>query len=257
MITGVELFVAAFLASIFGSMVGLGGGFILVPVLRLFFGLGPADAAGTALVLVVANSLSGSITYLLQHRVHVRLGLLVAAGGWPGSIAGAVASQHISPTLFDVLLAAILVYVSLDMLLRRRKTIAGRQESQGTADRFGGISIPAALGIGFGIGMLSSLFGIGGGTLLVPAFLYFSDLPAHAIGATSHFAIVLTSPVGLAAHAVEHDIRVSDIAPLVIGGLCGGPLGARLSLRLASKQLLVVVAVALFIGAASLVAKHA
>jgi uncharacterized membrane protein YfcA len=188
--TGVELFVAAFLASVFGSMVGLGGGFILVPVLRLFFGLPPAEAAGTALVLVVANSGSGATTYLLQKRVHVRVGLTLALAGWPGSIIGAI------------------------------------------------------------------LFGIGGGAVLVPTLLYFSDLPAHAISATSHFGIVLTSPVGLITHAFQHDILVRDIIPLVIGGLLGGPIGARLSLRLRSRQLLVFVAFALAIGAISLVLHH-
>jgi len=70
-------------------MVGLGGGFVLVPILRLVFGLAPAEAAGTSLALVVANSASGAFTYFLQKRVHVKIGLLLAAGGLPGSILGA------------------------------------------------------------------------------------------------------------------------------------------------------------------------
>ncbi|MBV8488888.1 MAG: sulfite exporter TauE/SafE family protein, partial [Candidatus Eremiobacteraeota bacterium] len=78
--TGLELFAVALFASAFGSMVGLGGGFILVPILRLFFGLAPAEAAGTSLLLIIANSFSGAITYLWHRRVHVRLGLLIAAG---------------------------------------------------------------------------------------------------------------------------------------------------------------------------------
>ena len=59
---------------------------------------------------------------------------------------------------------------------------------------------------GLGVGFISSLFGVGGGVVLVPTFLYFSDLPAHAISATSHFGIVLTSPVGLVTHWLQHDI---------------------------------------------------
>lgn len=256
MITAIELFVAAFLASIFGSMVGLGGGFILVPVLRLFFDLGPAEAAGTALVLVVANSGSGATTYLLQHRVHVRVGLTLAAAGWPGSIVGAILAKRISPTLFDGLLAALLVLVALDLVIRRAKDVAGREDPTVSVHTLRGMPWPIAIAIGFCIGLVSSLFGIGGGVVLVPTLLYFSDLPAHAISATSHFGIVLTSPVGLAMHALQHDIRVADIVPLVIGGLLGGPLGARLSLRLRSRQLLVFVAAALAIGAVSLVLRH-
>ncbi len=256
MTTAVELLVAAFLASIFGSMVGLGGGFILVPVLRLFFGLGPAEAAGTALVLVVANSGSGAFTYLLQRRVHVRVGLLFAAGGLPGSIAGAVLAKHISATLFDGLLALLLFAVALDMVLRRAKHLAEREDSTKHVHALRGMPTAAALGVGFGVGLVSSLFGIGGGVVLVPTLLYLSDLPAHAISATSHFGIVLTSPVGLTVHAFQHDIRIEDIVPLVIGGLCGGPIGARLSLRLRSRQLLIYVAVALAVGAISLVLRH-
>ncbi len=256
MTTAVEIFIAAFLASIFGSMVGLGGGFIIVPVLRLFFGFGPADAAGTALVLVVANSASGATTYLLQHRVHVRVGLLLAAGGWPGSIVGAVLAKHISPTLFDGLLAAILILVALDMVFRRARSIGKREDAAGSVQALRGMPLPEALSVGFLVGLVSSLFGIGGGVVLVPTLLYLSDLPAHAISATSHFGIVLTSPVGLAVHAFQHDIRVADVASLVIGGLCGGPLGAHLSLRLQSRQLLYFVALALSIGAVSLVLRH-
>jgi uncharacterized membrane protein YfcA len=106
------------------------------------------------------------------------------------------------------------------------------------------------------VGVVSSLFGIGGGIIVVPTLLYFSELPAHAISATSHFAIVLTSPVGLVVHAMQHDIRLPAVVPLVLGGLCGGPIGARLSLRLKSAQLLIVVATALIVVAASLALRH-
>ena len=255
-LSSVELFIAAFLASVFGSMVGLGGGFILVPVLRLFFGFAPADASGTALVLVVANSGSGAFTYLLQRRVHVRVGLLFASGGWVGSVIGALLAKRISASLFDDLLAFLLVAVSLDMVLRHGRTIRRREHKAGRVEELEGVPTPIAITIGFFIGLVSSLFGIGGGVVMVPSLLYFSDLPAHAISATSHFGIVLTSPVGLLTHAFEHDVRVADILPLVIGGLLGGPIGANLSLRLRSPQLLVFVALALTIGAVSLILHH-
>ncbi len=256
MTTAVTLFVAAFLASVFGSMVGLGGGFILVPVLRLFLGLGPAEASGTALVLVVANSASGAFTYLLQKRVHIRLGLLFAAGGWPGSIIGALLVKDIAPTLFDALLAALLVFVAIDMILRRAKHVASREDPVASVGSLRGMRAAPAIIVGFFVGLISSLFGIGGGIVLVPTLLYASDLPAHAISATSHFGIFLTSPVGLATHAWQHDIIIADILPLVLGGLCGGPIGARLSLRLKSPQLLVLVTIALVVGAFSLVLRH-
>jgi len=247
-----ELFAAAFFASVFGSMVGLGGGFVLVPILRLFLGFSPAYAAGTSLVLIVANSASGAFTYLLQRRVHLKIGWLIAAGGLPGSILGAVLSLRISPRLFDTILAVLLVAVAIDMAWNAERRIAGRAEHHRVAT-IKGMSYRAALGLGFVVGIFSSLFGLGGGIILVPTFLYFSELPAHAISATSHFAILLTSPVGLVVHILQRDIIARDIVPLVAGGLLGGPIGARLSLRLRSPQLLIVVAIALVTAAGTLI----
>jgi uncharacterized membrane protein YfcA len=247
-----ELFGAAFLASVFGSMVGLGGGFILVPILRLFLGFSPAYAAGTSLVLIVANSASGALTYLLQRRVHLKIGLLIAAGGLPGSILGAIASFHISARLFDTILAVLLLAVAVDMAWNAQRRMAGRPEHERVTS-IKGMSYRAALGLGFIVGIFSSLFGLGGGIVLVPSFLYFSELPAHSISATSHFAILLTSPVGLVVHILQRDIVGRDILPLVAGGLLGGPIGARLSLRLKSPQLLIVVAIALVTAAVSLI----
>lgn len=254
MLLALELFAAAFVASVFGSMVGLGGGFILVPILRLFFGLAPAEAAGTSLVLVTANSASGAFTYLLQKRVDVKLGLMFALGGLPGSIIGAIMTKHIAPRDFDWAFGIFLIVVAGDMIVNAAKRVGARVETN--VGQRKAMSFRAAVGIGFVVGLVSSLFGIGGGVIVVPSLLYFSSLPAHAISATSHFAIMLTSPVGLIVHGAQHDIRVADVIPLVAGGLCGGPIGARLSMRLKSPQLLIIVGIALVCVALSLALRH-
>jgi uncharacterized protein len=247
-----ELFAAAFLASVFGSMVGLGGGFILVPILRLFMGFSPAYAAGTSLVLIVANSASGAFTYFLHRRVHLKIGLLIAAGGAPSSIIGAILSLHIPARIFDVLLAILLIAVAIDMAWNAERRMAARPEMHDIHE-IKGMSYRGALALGFVVGIFLSLFGLGGGIVLVPTFLYFSELPAHAISATSQFAILLTSPPGLIVHLLQHDVVGRDVLPLVAGGLLGGPIGARLSLRLRSPQLLMVVAIALVTAAITLV----
>lgn len=236
-------------------MVGLGGGFIVVPVLRLFFGLGPAEASGTSLALVIANSGSGALTYLLQRRVHVRVGLLLAAAGFPGSILGAIAVKHIPPHVFDWLFAAFLIAVAGDMAFNIEKHVQ-RRSAFTDVRKVLGMPWHTALLAGFAVGFISSLFGVGGGVVIVPSLLYFSDLPAHAISATSHFAIVLTAPIGFVAHYVQNDVDWQYVLPLVIGGLCGGPVGARLSLKLKSRRLMLFVAAALVMAAFALVLRH-
>lgn len=236
-------------------MVGLGGGFILVPILRVFFGIAPAEAAGTSLALVVANSASGAFTYLLHGRVHLKIGWLLAAGGLPGGILGALLVAHMPERLFDSILAAVLVAVAIDMMWNARRRMEGRPEHEHVR-HIKGMSYRGALALGFGVGLFSSMFGLGGGILLVPSLLYFSELPAHAVSATSHFGILLTLPVGLVMHVLQRDVVFQDVVPLVAGGLCGGPVGARLSLKLKSPQLLIVVGCALVIAAGSLFVKH-
>jgi uncharacterized membrane protein YfcA len=236
-------------------MVGLGGGFILVPILRVFFGIAPAEAAGTSLALVVASSASGAFTFFLNKRIHLKIGWLLAAGGLPGGIIGAMLVARMPARLFDWILATILIAVAVDMMLNARKRMEGRPEHE-HVHRIKGMSYRAAVALGFAVGLLSSLFGLGGGILLVPSLLYFSELPIHAVGATSQFGILLTSPVGLIVHALQRDIILGDVVPLVAGGLCGGPLGARLSLKFKSPQLLLVVGCALVVVAGSLFVKH-
>ncbi len=235
-------------------MVGLGGGFILVPLLRLVFNLPPDQAAGTSLVLVTANSGAGAFTYFLQRQVNVRLGLIFACGGLPGSIAGALLSKRISAQTFDWVFSILLIAIALDMIFNARLRMAGRVEHAAGGAK--PMSYRAAVGLGFLVGLVSSLFGIGGGVITVPSMLYFSSLPAHAISATSHFVLILTSPTGLLVHALQHDVKVPDVIPLVAGGLAGGPVGARLSLRLKSPQLLILVGIALLAVAGSLVLRH-
>jgi uncharacterized membrane protein YfcA len=230
-------------------MVGLGGGFIMLPVLRLFYGLSPPLAAGTSLALVIANSASGSVSYLLQRRVHLRTGWLVAATAVPGGILGAISVKYTSPRLFDWLFALFLFAVSADIVLRRRKD-AQRREGAGGAKPL------VTLAMGFFVGFVSSLFGVGGGVILIPSLLYFTELPVHMIGATSQFAILLTAPVGFVAHVLQRDVAWNFALPLVAGGLLGGPIGARLSARVNSPALLLCVAAALIVAALALVFRH-
>ncbi len=236
-------------------MVGLGGGFVLVPILRLLLGFSPAETAGTSLVLIVANGAGGALTYLLHQRVHLRLGLLIALGALPTSVLGAMLSLRISPRIFDVLLAALLIAITVDMVWNAQRRMAGRPEMPRVA-AIKGMSDRLAVVIGLAVGIFLSLFGLGGGIIVVPAFLYFSELPVHAISATSQFAILLSSPPGLIAHILQHDVAWRDAIPLVFGGLLGGPVGARLSMSLKSAQLLNAIALALAVAAISLIWRH-
>jgi uncharacterized protein len=261
-----ELFFIGTAAATIGSVVGLGGGFLVVPVLRIAFGIAPAQTAGAALVMVMANSLSGTVAYLRQGRVDVRAGLLMAATGIPGSVAGAILVHFVSFVDFDLLYSALLIYVATDAIRRRRALQRGGAQrkkrgqrvlvdANGTEYRYRE-NVVALLVIGGVTGFASSFFGIGGGTIVVPALLFF-DVPAHIVSATSQFVIALSSPIGVIAHQLSADINWGMALPLAAGGLVGGQIGPRIAKQLTPGQLLVTLAVTLVIAALALILKHA
>jgi len=254
-------------SGVLGTIVGLGGGFIAVPLLRLAFGTLPAAAAGASLVMVVANAVSGSIAYTRQKRADVPTAVLVGIGGLPGSIAGALLVRHAPATGFDALYGALLL-VFFGYILRRRTrpnttrvaTFAGMRERT-LVDAYGerftfGFHPPTAIAIGIVLGFMSSFFGIGGGVIFFAAFISIFGMPAHIISATSTLAILLTSPAGVAAHALQGDIDWHAAIPLAVGGTLGGQIGPQIARRLSSRALVTTLAFAIFLAGLALALNH-
>lgn len=264
-----ELFAAGIVASFLGSVVGLGGGFIAIPMLRLFFHLPPTLTAGTSLFLVTANVASASVNFLRQGRVDRRLGVTMGLLGIPGSILGALALRHFNTKGFDVLYAAVLLVFAVDLLRRGTAKQEGgvlpklpwakRREFY---DRLSGNayvyadSPPLIAVAGLTTGFLSTFFGIGGGILVVPLLLRAFVLPAHIVSATSHFIILLSSPFGLVAHGLAGDIDWLYAIPLALGGVVGAQFGAETARRLSTPILVRTLAVVLIVAAGSLVVQH-
>ncbi len=249
MIVDLALFFSALAASALGSMVGLGGGFLMVPILRLAFAFAPAQAAGMSLAMVVANGASSTVANLRARRINVRVGLLVAAGAIPGALLGSRIVEEIASPIFDWLFAALVVGVAIDFGLRRsRLALSGTNRDGAERTMHPVVSLLA----GFFAGILGGLFGIGGGIAIVPSLAYFSDVPIHSITATSQFAIALTSPIAFVAHAAAGDVNFLHAIPLFLGGIVGGTLGPRFAARLHAAQLLGVVSLALLLAAAAM-----
>ncbi|GAC1493179.1 MAG: sulfite exporter TauE/SafE family protein [Vulcanimicrobiaceae bacterium] len=264
----VELFVIGILASFLGSIVGLGGGFIAIPVLRLVFHLSPALTAGTSLFLVTANVASASLNFLRQRRVDVRLGVTMGLLGIPGSILGAVALRHFTVPGFDVAYAIILIVFAVDLFRRGSPGVPGPAQrmpwgrSRVFHDPMSGRayayeeSMPLAAGAGVATGFLSSFFGIGGGILVVPLLLRGFLMPPHIVSATSHFVILLSSPFGLIAHGFANDIDWAYALPLAAGGLVGAQFGAETARRISSHVLVRTLAIVMLAAAGSLILQH-
>ncbi len=265
-----EMFVTGVVASFLGSIVGLGGAFIAIPVLRLFFHLPPAFVSGTSLFFVTANVGSASIAFWRQGRIERGLGFTMGLLAIPGSILGAIAVANFPAKGFDVAYSVILVVFGVDLLRRGSvKAAAGGGLSRlpwsaerTFFDRVSGethvyrTSIPFIALAGLVTGFVSSFFGIGGGVIVVPLLLRGFALPAHIVSATSHFVILLSAPFGVTVHILDHTIAWAYAIPLAIGGLIGAQFGAGTAKRISTPVLVRTLAVLILVAAASLIVQH-
>ncbi|WP_054951344.1 sulfite exporter TauE/SafE family protein [Numidum massiliense] len=254
------LLATGILAGTLGSLAGLGGGIVVVPVLLLLAGtlpdfasITPAVAAGSALVVVVINGLSATFAYARQRRVDFKSGLLFFAGSGPGSYVGAFFSTHLSVALFNVLFGVLIVVVAL--LLKRGNTrregqvawkVKRHYEDEEGKTYVYGYSPLLAVVLTFMIGLVGGLFGIGGGLFFVPLMVLLFRFPPHLATATSMFVIFLSSLTGSVTHTVLGNVYWWAVLWLAPGAWLGAKFGAAISRRM-SVSLLVTVLQVIFI----------
>ena len=248
-----------FIVGTYGTLIGAGGGFVLVPMLLLFYPKeSPEVITSISLAVVFFNALSGSIAYIRLKRVDYHSGVFFAIATIPGAILGAITTSSIPRPLFDVFLGMLMIVGSLFLIFHAHKKPVWRKgeipqclvrniiEADGTTHTF---SYSPILGIGLSliVGYISSLLGIGGGIIHVPALVHLLNFPVHVATATSHFILAIMALTGTMVHiatgAFHHGIR-RTIA-LAIGVLIGAQLGALLSNRVGGIWIIRGLAIAL------------
>lgn len=234
----------------FGTVIGAGGGFILVPVLVLCY---PHDSTQTitsiSLAVVFFNALSGSIGYIRQRKVDVRSALWFSSTAVPGSVAGAITTGYLPRAMFELVLGAVLIGAAALLLAAPTKREPAEQPA--TDDSLLGPWIKhhraTGLALAFAAGFVSSLLGIGGGIIHVPALVHALGFPVHIATATSHFVLAVTAGSGTAVHlatgAFQHGLRRA--AALSVGVVIGAQLGARWARRAPPVFIMRALAVAL------------
>ena len=228
-----------------GTLIGAGGGFMLVPVLLL---IEPAEKpeviTAVSLVVVFFNAFSGSCAYAGMRRIDYRSGLWFALAAIPGAIAGALTTDYIPRRLFNSVFGMLLLALAAYLFLHREKKPRAEREQtrQGhtartVVERDGTVhhySYPFGLGMGLSgvVGYFSSLLGIGGGIIHVPALVRLLNYPVHIATATSHFILAIMALTGTLAHIATGAFTKASAYQafwLSLGALFGAQLGARLS----------------------------
>ena len=225
-----------FLVGVLGTLVGAGGGFLLVPLLMLAYHLPPADAVGTSLALVFLNALSGTFAYLRQRRVDLSLGWKFAVATVPGAVGGAFLTRALTSTRFSLGFGLTLLAVAGLLITETTAPPSSRAASRTLVDAGGAVheyQVDAWKGVVVSllVGFFSSIFGIGGGVIHVPFLIVGLSLPVHVATATSHFVLSISAFVGAVTYFALGHVRLATVGIMGSGILLGAQVGARLSLR--------------------------
>ena len=264
-----EIGAVAAIAAILGSMLGLGGGVFLVPILTLFFGIDPKFAVGASAVVVVTNSVVGSNNHLRIRFTNPRLAMLLQTAMATGAIAGALYGVVADPRVIYGVFGGVLVYAAVSMVIRsERHVVAPPIDAPdplrlGAAFRDPAIGsdvgyIPGnagwGLGVGVGAGVISGMLGVGGGVVMVPAMNLLMRVPVKAAVGTSTFMVGITSVATAFVFYSQGFIDPTLVVPAIIGVFLGGQIGSRLTRRIRAQRLALLFSlILLYLGGSLLV----
>jgi uncharacterized membrane protein YfcA len=267
-----EIGVVAAVAAILGSMLGLGGGVFLVPILTLFFGVDPKLAVGASAIVVVTNSVVGSTNHLRSRFTNLRLAMLLQISTAIGAIAGALYGVVADPRVIYAVFGAVLVYAAVSMVLRRQRTVsappAGAADPLDLGAAFhdpairGEVSyipsrVAGGMGVGAGAGVISGMLGVGGGVVMVPAMNLLMGVPVKAAVGTSSFMIGITSVATAFVYYSRGKIDPTLVVPSIIGVFLGGQIGSRLTRHIRAQRLALIFALILLYLGVSLLLRAA
>ena len=240
MIDQLWLIPLGFVAGVLGSMIGLGGGIIVVPVLT-FFGFSPTLAASNSLFAAFNNSVASTISYSRQKRIEYSLGIKLGLLTIPGTVLGAYISSDVTPEIFKILFGFVLIASSVYIFLRKK--IMGKQKSLTRQ------MMVFAIGASFFAGIISAFFGIGGGIIFVPLMIVGMGMAMKKAAPTSQLILLFASLSGVIVHTILGHSDFLQAGLLSVGSFAGGLLGARLSVDINERFLQILVSVVI-IGAA-------
>lgn len=260
------LFSIGGIVGMLSGMFGVGGGFLITPLL-FFIGIPPAVAVATSANQIVASSISAILAHIRRKTVDFRMGGMLLAGGLVGSGLGMMVFNHLKALgqvdmlvkLFYVVflgtIGAMMFVESLRAILRARGADRPvyKRRAHGWATglpfkmkfRASGlyISVIPALAVGVFVGFLGAIMGVGGGFIMVPAMIYLLNMPTKVVVGTSLFQIIFVSAFTTLMHAVTNQTVDFVLAVvLLVGGVIGAQVGAIVGLRLKAEQLRVLLA---------------
>lgn len=263
------LFLASIFAGVFGSLVGLGGGVVVVPVLTLLLGVDIHFAIGASIVAIIGTSSGAASTYVKDKLTNIRVGMFLEIATTSGAIVGAAVAAYVNSSalglIFGLILLATLVPTIMKFgedipvspelagLSKRLKLTGSYTEPDGRVIRYNATKPEAGL-VGMVVaGVLSGLLGIGAGAFKVLAMDHAMKLPMKVSTTTSNFMIGVTAAASAGIYYSRGDVNPLIVAPVALGILIGAVVGARLLVRARNPTVRKVFAVVLGVVAIEMI----
>lgn len=237
----VVMLVGGMLAGVFGSLLGLGGGILIVPLLTLGFGLPVREAVGVSLVCVIMTSSAAAGVYLERDLANLRLGMTLELFTATGALVGGAIAFLLNEQVVAGLFTILLLYTAISMVRRGHvqpapEPAADAPRAAGHAASLGGPgysvrNLPRASVLAVFAGVISALLGVGGGIVNVPVMNVVMRVPLRVATATSNLMIGVTASAGAIAYLLRGGIDPYVAAPTAVGVFLGASIGSRTAHR--------------------------
>lgn len=253
--TAIEIFFISILAGFLGSLLGLGGGIIIIPTLTLLLGIDIKYAIGASIVSVIATSSGSAIAYLRDKITNVRVGMFLEIATTIGALTGAFIAGLVNTKYLYLIFGLLLLYSALNMFKKIKKEelrteftphplanklkLSGSYYDQALSKEvaYNATGIYKGFGMMYVAGIISGLLGIGSGIFKVMAMDTFMKLPMKVSTATSNFMIGVTAAASAGIYLTRGYIDPKIAAPVALGVLMGATIGTKVMQRLKSATL--------------------
>lgn len=253
-ILALKIFGISIIAGLLGSILGLGGGIIITPVLTLFFGIDIKYAIGASIVSVIATSSGAAIAYIKDRITNIRIGMFLEIATTTGAITGAFLSGIISTKYLYFIFGILLLYSAIAMIKKGKDELPKDVPLHPVAKKlklngeyydkilqkqveYNVTGVYGGLGMMYVAGVISGLLGIGSGIFKVMAMDLFMKLPLKVSSATSNFMIGVTAAASAGVYLLRGNIDPKISAPVALGVLFGATIGTRVMQNLKSKTI--------------------
>ncbi len=275
MIAGLVLLAGGVAAGVFGSLLGLGGGILIVPLLTFAFGLPLREAVAVSLVCVIVTSSASAGVYLERHTANLRLGMVLELFTASGALAGGLVAFLLSDRVLAALFAALLTWVAVSMFRAGRKpqAVAPAPGSPEFAAAEAGAPAPGSFtetlgGEGYSVqrlpmgmagsvfaGVVSAILGVGGGIVKVPVMNLVMGVPLKVATATSNMMIGITATSSAVIYLLRGQVDPYIAGPTALGVFAGAIVGSRIAARIDVRLLRLLFVVVMIYNAVQMAIK--